>query len=245
MNSDVVVIIPARIASTRLERKVLQVIGDKTMIEHVLSRMKRVQVAGVFVATDSEEIYSLVTETGFSAVMTDKNCLTGTDRVYEAFKKIPNHDKVKYIVNVQGDMPFVDESVIFEIIKGLKNNKFDIMTSVVKIGKDIADFESNVKVVVDKNNKALYFSRSLVPSGAFEFLYHVGIYGFGVQALERFVLLEQTENEKAENLEQLRALDNGMTIGVCHSKEIPISVDTWEDLERAREFLVKNPHYLI
>jgi len=244
MNSDVVVIIPARIASTRLERKVLQVIGDKTMIEHVLSRMKRVQVAGVFVATDSEEIYSLVTESGFSAVMTDKNCLTGTDRVYEAFKKIPNHDKVKYIVNVQGDMPFVDESVIFEIIKGLKNNKFDIMTSVVKVGKDIADFESNVKVVVDKNNKALYFSRSLVPSGAFEFLYHVGIYGFGVQALEKFVSLEQTENEKAENLEQLRALDNGMTIGVCYSKEIPISVDTREDLERARGFLVNNPHYL-
>ena len=244
MNSDVVVIIPARIASTRLERKVLQVIGDKTMIEHVLSRMKRLQVAGVFVATDSEEIYSLVTESGFSAVMTDKNCLTGTDRVYEAFKKIPNHDKVKYIVNVQGDMPFVDESVIFEIIKGLKNNKFDIMTSVVKVGKDIADFESNVKVVVDKNNKALYFSRSLVPSGASEFLYHVGIYGFGVRALEKFVSLEQTENEKAENLEQLRALDNGMTIGVCHSKEIPISVDTREDLERARGFLVNNPHYL-
>lgn len=244
INSDVVVIIPARIASTRLERKVLQMIGSKTMIEHVLSRMKRIEVAAVFVATDSEEIYSLVSECGFSAIMTDKNCLTGTDRIYEAFKKIPNNNRIKYIVNVQGDMPFVDESVIFEIIEGLKNNKFDIMTSVVKVGKDIAGFQSNVKVVTDKNNKALYFSRSLVPSGASEFLYHVGIYGFGVQALEKFVSLEQTKNEKAENLEQLRALDNGMTIGVCHSREIPISVDTKEDLERAREFLAVNPQYL-
>jgi len=236
MDSDVVVIIPARISSTRLERKILQMIGDKTMIEHVLSRIKRIKVAGIYVATDSDEIYSLVNEAGFSAVMTDKNCLTGTDRVYEAFKKIPNHDKIKYVINVQGDMPFVDELVILEIIKALKSNKFDIMTSVVKIGKDIADLQSNVKVVVDKDNKALYFSRSLVPNGGSEFLYHVGIYGFSVQALEKFVSLEQTENEKAENLEQLRALDNGMTIGVCNSREIPISVDTMDDLERARGF---------
>ena len=244
MYSDVVVIIPARIASTRLERKILQMIGNKTMIEHVISRIKKTKVAGVFVATDSEEIFALVSKRGFSAVMTNKNCLTGTDRVYEAFKKLPNHDKIKYIVNVQGDMPFIDESVISEIIKGLKSNRFDIMTSVVKVGKDIANFPSNVKVVIDKNNKALYFSRSLVPSGASEFLYHVGIYGFEVQALEKFVSLEQSENEKAENLEQLRALDNGMTIGVCHSREIPISVDTKEDLEKAREFAAKNPQYL-
>lgn len=244
LNSDVIVIIPARIASTRLERKLLQIIGNKTMIEHVLTRMQQVKVATVFVATDSEEIFSLVNNNGFSAIMTDKNCLTGTDRVYEAFKKIPNRDKIKYIVNVQGDMPFIDESVILEIIKGLKKNKFDIMTSVVKVDNEIADLKSNVKVVVDKNNKALYFSRSLIPSGASGFLYHVGIYGFGVKALEKFVSLEQTDNEKAENLEQLRALDNGMTIGICHSKEIPISVDTKEDLERARDFLAQNPHYL-
>ena len=244
MYSDVVVIIPARIASTRLERKPLQMIGSKTMIEHVVSRVNKIKGIIVIVATDSEEIFSHIKERGFSAVMTSKNCLTGTDRIYEAFKNLPNRDKIKYIINVQGDMPFIDVSVISGIIKGLKNNSFDIMTSVVKVGKDIAAFASNVKVVIDKNNKALYFSRSLVPNGASEFLYHVGIYGFGVEILKKFVLLKQSENEKAESLEQLRALDNGMTIGVCYSKEIPISVDTKEDLEKAREFIVQNPKYL-
>jgi 3-deoxy-manno-octulosonate cytidylyltransferase (CMP-KDO synthetase) len=244
MYSDAVVIIPARIASTRLENKPLQMIGNKTMIEHVVSRVSRIEVGGVFVATDSEEIFSLVTSKGFSAIMTDKNCLTGTDRVYEAFKKFPNSTVIKYVINVQGDMPFIDEAIIPKIIEGLKTGRFDIMTSVVKVGKDIAGTSSNVKVVIDKNNKALYFSRSLVPSGASEFLYHVGIYGFKAPLLEKFVLLEQSENEKSENLEQLRALDNGMTIGVCYSNEIPISVDTKEDLAKARDFVVKNPGYL-
>jgi 3-deoxy-manno-octulosonate cytidylyltransferase (CMP-KDO synthetase) len=244
MYSDAVVIIPARIASTRLENKPLQMIGNKTMIEHVVSRVSRIEVAGVFVATDSEEIVSLVTSKGFSAIMTDKNCLTGTDRVYEAFKKLPHSTAIKYVINVQGDMPFIDEAIIPKIIEGLKTGRFDIMTSVLKVGKDIAGSPSNVKVVIDKNNKALYFSRSLVPSGASEFLYHVGIYGFKAPLLEKFVLLEQSENEKSENLEQLRALDNGMTIGVCYSNEIPISVDTKEDLAKARGFVVKNPGYL-
>jgi len=244
MYSDAVVIIPARIASTRLENKPLQMIGNKTMIEHVVSRVSRIEVAGVFVATDSEEIFSLVTSKGFSAIMTDKNCLTGTDRVYEAFKKFPNSTAIKYVINVQGDMPFIDEAIIPKIIEGLKTGRFDIMTSVVKVGKDIAGSSSNVKVVIDKNNKALYFSRSLVPSGASEFLYHVGIYGFKAPLLEKFVLLEQSENEKSENLEQLRALDNGMTIGVCYSNEIPISVDTKEDLAKAQDFIAKNPGYL-
>ena len=244
MYSDAVVIIPARIASARLENKPLQMIGNKTMIEHVVSRVSRIEVAGVFVATDSEEIFSLVTSKGFSAIMTDKNCLTGTDRVYEAFKKLPHSTAIKYVINVQGDMPFIDEAIIPKIIEGLKTGRFDIMTSVVKVGKDIAGSPSNLKVVIDKNNKALYFSRSLVPSGASEFLYHVGIYGFKAPLLEKFVLLEQSENEKSENLEQLRALDNGMTIGVCYSNEIPISVDTKEDLAKARDFVVKNPGYL-
>ena len=138
MYSDAVVIIPARIASTRLENKPLQMIGNKTMIEHVVSKVSRIAVAKVFVATDSEEIFSLVTSKGFSAIMTDKNCLTGTDRVYEAFKKLPHSTAIKYVINVQGDMPFIDEAIIPKIIEGLKTGRFDIMTSVVKVGKDIA-----------------------------------------------------------------------------------------------------------
>lgn len=245
MNSDAVVIIPARISSRRLERKMLQMIGSKTMIEHVLFRINRIKVCRVFVATDSEEIFLLVNKVGGVAIMTEKNCLTGTDRVHEALKKIPNYKRIKYIVSVQADMPFIDESIVLQIIRGLKNNKADMMTAVVTVSKKIADSESNVKVVIDKNNNALYFSRSLIPNGSSNFLYHLGIYGFRLDALERFVSLEQSRNEKTESLEQLRALDNGISIGVCHSKEIPISVDTEKDLELARQFLLKNSQYLI
>lgn len=240
MHKDVVVIVPARISSTRLPAKPLQTIGDQTMIEHVLTRIKKIGIWNLFVATDSEEISSLVAKKGFMSIMTSKDCPTGTDRVYEAFKKLPDHSTINYIINVQGDMPFIDGEVISDIIEELKKNDFDIMTSVVKVKEEVAASPSNVKAVVGKNNKVLYFSRALVPNGSKEFFYHVGIYGFKVKALEKFVSLEQTLNEKLEQLEQLRALDNDMTIGVCYSNEIPISVDTEEDLKKAREFFDKS-----
>jgi 3-deoxy-manno-octulosonate cytidylyltransferase (CMP-KDO synthetase) len=236
MHSDVVIIIPSRIGSTRLKDKPLQMIGDLTMIEHVVSGVSSTNIAGIFVATDSDQIYSLLTAKGHKVLMTNPDCPRGSDRVYEAFKTIPNHDKIKYIINVQGDMPFIKGSVILDIIQGLKNTDIDIMTSGVKVGMDVAASDSNVKIVTDNNNRALYFSRSLIPYGSKEFLYHVGIYGFKAAALERFVFLEQSENEKLESLEQLRALDNGMSIGVCYSNEVPISVDTAEDLAKAREY---------
>lgn len=236
MYSDVAVIIPARIGSTRLPRKPLQMIGDFTMIEHVVSRVKQANISNIFVATDSMEIKNHLEQNGYRAIMTSEDCLKGSDRVYEAFKALSTDEKINYIVNVQGDMPFIDESVILDIIKALKETKFDIMTSVVRVGMDVALLESNVKVVVGDNNQALYFSRSLIPHGAKEFLYHVGVYGFRAQALEKFVSLPESKNEKTESLEQLRALDNGMTIGVCYSNGVPISVDTPEDLEKAREW---------
>jgi len=121
----------------------------------------------------------------------------------------------------------------------LKTGEYDIVTSGVKIGRDIAQSESNVKVVVDKQGRALYFSRSMIPHGGEEFLYHVGIYGFKSQALEKFIKLEQSNYEICEKLEQLRALENGMKIGVCVSDEIPLSVDTKDDLEKANLYYSK------
>jgi len=211
MYSDVAVIIPARIGSTRLPRKPLQMIGDMTMIEHVVSRVKQTNIANVFVATDSEEIKDHLAQKGHVAIMTRSDCPKGSDRVYEAFKTLSIAEEIKYIVNVQGDMPFIDGTVILDIIKGLKEANFDIMTSVVKVGMDVALLESNVKVVTDNNNQALYFSRSMIPHGAQEFLYHVGVYGFKAEALEKFVSLPESKNEQLESLEQLRALDNGMS----------------------------------
>lgn len=236
MYSDVVIIIPARIGSTRLPNKPLQIIGNQTIIEHVLTRIKNIKTRGIFVATDSIEIYSLVESNGFKAIMTDKTCKSGTDRVHDAFKALQNQGKIKYVINLQGDMPFIDPIAVTQVIDALRNSNFEIITSVTKVSGDIAASPSNVKVVIGKDNKALYFSRSPIPYGSTEFFYHVGIYGFTAKALEKFVSLTQSINEQLENLEQLRALDNNMSIGVCYSNEIPISIDTPEDLSKARKF---------
>jgi len=236
MYSDIAVIIPARIGSTRLPAKPLKIIGDKTMIEHVVAQIRTSGIEEIYVATDSEEIADKLKTSDARIIITSTDCKTGTDRVYEAFQKLKNNDKVNYVINVQGDMPFIDGKLVLDIANGLKSKKHDIMTAVAKVGLDIAQSFSNVKVVIDKNMKALYFSRALIPHNAEEFLYHIGIYGFQKEALERFVKMEMTEYEKIEKLEQLRALENGMNIGVCYSDQIPISVDTEEDLEKAREY---------
>ena len=231
--SDVVIIVPSRIGSTRLPKKALEKIGSKTLIEHVVLRIKSKFKGNLYVATDSEEIANLVKKSDAIAIMTDEDCPTGSDRVFQAFKTIPHNDKIKYVINVQGDMPFVDLHVVGQIITMLKTEDYDIVTSGVKVGKDIAQAESNVKIVIDKQGRALYFSRSMIPHGGEEFLYHVGIYGFKVEALEKFIKLKKSKYEICEKLEQLRALENGMKIGVCVSNEIPVSVDTRRDLEKA------------
>ncbi len=234
--SDVAVIIPSRIGSTRLPKKPLAKIGDKIMIEHVVNNLAQLNFPHLFVATDDKEIQNILEQKNINVIMTKPECESGTDRVHEALQSLPNTREINYVVNVQGDMPFINGTVILDLIERLKNSDFDIMTPAVKVGFDIINSESNVKIAIDPNNKALYFSRSLIPHGAKEFLYHVGIYAFKKAALEKFVTLEQTANEKLEKLEQLRALDNGMKIGVCFCDDIPISVDTTEDLEKARKW---------
>ncbi len=236
MHSDVAIIIPSRIGSTRLPRKALAKIGELSLIEHVVRGLKDVAGNNVYVATDSEEIAALAELSGAIAIMTDEDCATGSDRVFQAFQKIPGRDKIKYIINIQGDMPFVKAAIVNKIIDGLKNGIGDIVTPVVKVDEDIALSNSNVKVVTNNLGQAMYFSRSLIPHGASEFLYHVGIYGFSRDALEHFVNLPQGECEKLEKLEQIRALEHGMKIGVCLSDDIPISVDTPGDLEKAKEY---------
>ncbi len=234
--SDVAIIIPSRIGSTRLPQKALLNIGELSLIEHVIHNLKNIAKNNLYIATDSIKISNLANKAGAIAIMTDENCLTGSDRVYQALQKIPENRKIKYVINVQGDMPFIKPSIITKIINGLKNNEGDIMTPVVKINNELAQNDSNVKVVINKSKQAMYFSRSLIPYGGSEFLYHVGIYGFKRHTLEEFVKLPQENCEKSEKLEQLRALEHGIKIGVCFSNEIPISVDTPDDLEKAREY---------
>ena len=239
MHSDVAIIIPSRLGSVRLEKKPLKKIGSMSMIEHVLSQVQRTGLKNVFVATDSEEIAEKVLNIGGQVILTSPDCQSGTDRVYDALNSIADLQNIEYVVNVQGDMPFVEPESIITVIESLKSGTHDIMTPVAKVGIEIADSNSNVKVITDHNDKALYFSRSLIPHGASEFLYHVGIYGFRKAALTKFMGFPPSSLELSEKLEQLRALQNNMSIGVCYVDNIPISVDTQDDLDKAIEFYLQ------
>ncbi len=244
MDNDFVIIVPARIGSSRLPRKLLKTIGDKTIIEHVVYNLSDPKTnfnpSDIIIATDDEQIAYLGRQAGATSVMTSVNCPSGSDRVYEAISKL-DLPSIKYVVNVQGDMPFVDPQVISELLDMLKNSDCDIATPYVKISKKSALNPSNVKIVKDNNDMALYFSRSLVPYGAEEFLYHVGIYGYRVESLKKFINLKRGKYEILESLEQLRALENGMSIKLVESKQIPISIDTQDDLEKARKYYESNP----
>lgn len=237
LNADVAVIIPARIESERLHQKPLQMIGSKSMIAHVVSAMQKLGIQHTYVATNSELIRQEVANYDGQCIMVQDFCKTGTDRVYKAFLQIPDRANIQYIVNVQGDMPFIKPNLVLDLIQHLKASNYDIMTPVAKVNEDFANGISNVKVVVDKLRKALYFSRNMIPWGSQDFLYHIGVYGFRKEKLEKFVSLGSSELEDAEGLEQLRALENGMSIGVCYSADVPISVDTMDDLNKAKEFV--------
>ncbi len=236
MHSDVAIIIPSRLSSFRLNKKPLQLIGNITMIEHVVSQVLASGLKNIFVATDSEEIAEKVKDRGGQFIFTSPSCSSGTERVYEAFQLIPDNHNIHYIINVQGDMPFIESETITTVIENLKNSNYDIITPVTKVSLSLANHSSNVKVIADSNNRALYFSRSVIPHGASEFLYHIGVYGFRKKALHKFVKLPPSSLEQSENLEQLRALENNMSIGVCYVNNVPISVDTEEDLNQAIAF---------
>lgn len=236
MFSDVAVIIPSRIGSSRLANKALEVIGDKPMIEHVYSNVAKLGLRHLYVATDSDKISNIIQNIGGKTILTSESCPSGTDRVYEALNKISDHNKISYVVNVQGDMPFINHHTVLDVIKLLKTSNADITTPVSKVTPEEAYGDSNVKVVIGHDDHALYFSRSMIPHNAIEYFYHVGIYGYTTSALERFVALPSSLLEQTEKLEQLRALENGMKIAVCYTNDIPISVDTIEDLENARSF---------
>ncbi|HJK86195.1 MAG TPA: 3-deoxy-manno-octulosonate cytidylyltransferase [Candidatus Megaira endosymbiont of Nemacystus decipiens] len=231
-NQDFIIVVPSRQGSTRLPNKPLANIGHCTMIEHLISSLKLKFSQQIYVATDSKEIVDVVRGHGIKYIMTGK-CPSGTDRVYEAFSKIPDKKNIRYVINLQGDMPFINPEVITQILARLRKEDCDIATSIVKVDQEVAASNSNVKVVLDQNNNAMYFSRLPIPYGGKEFNYHIGVYGFTVDALERFVTLKQSCYELSENLEQLRALESGMKIGVVFSDQVPISVDTQEDLDQA------------
>jgi 3-deoxy-manno-octulosonate cytidylyltransferase (CMP-KDO synthetase) len=239
---DTIVVIPARMASTRLPGKPLADIAGTPMIVHVLQRAREAHVGEVVVATDSEAIAACVEKAGGSAIMTRMDHVSGSDRVYEAVLAADPHERCQVVVNLQGDLPTVEASDIRAALAPLADPAVDIATLAAEIAR--ADERTNpnvVKVVGSpvspQRLRALYFTRATAPAGDGPLYHHIGLYAYRRAALARFVALPPSPLELREKLEQLRALEAGMRIDVAVVGSVPLGVDTEEDLERARELL--------
>jgi len=233
-----VIVIPARYGSTRFPGKPLALIGGLTVIEHVWRKAVRSRAADrVVVATDDKRIYEEVTGFGGECHMTDTGHRSGSDRIGEVAGKID----ADVIVNVQGDEPFLDPGVIDAVVHAMDSgDPPDISTAAVPIVSEEEYHDPHiVKVVTDRDGKALYFSRSPIPYGwqgaAAHPMRHLGLYAYTRDALLRFVSLPPGDLERAESLEQLRALENGMRIAVVPVKSVneSIGIDRPEDIDRA------------
>lgn len=239
MSSGAVIVIPSRLGSTRLEEKALKPIGNYSMVEHVVHRALESESGDVYVATDSLLIAEKASIAGATPIMVTNAVETGTDRVWEAVKQIEELKEVKYIVNLQGDLPLINPRTIAKVVMELKKSSADIVTPITKELSEEQNDPAKVKVVKAMDNTAMYFSRNTIPYGADWHWHHIGIYGFKRDALERFVNLPQSHTELTEKLEQLRALENGMKIGLCIVDENVTSVDTAMDLEKVRDIYNK------
>ncbi len=239
----VIAVIPARYASTRFPAKLLQDLGGKTVILRTYDAARRTRLFDdVFVVTDSDLIYEEIIAHGGKAIMSVKEHESGSDRIAEAVANM----NVDIVVNVQGDEPFIDTESLAKVIEVFKNDpdkKIDLASLMREI-TDEADINNpnHVKVVVDQNGFALYFSRSVIPyprekNVGVRYFQHIGIYAFRKQALLDFHDLPMKSLEASEKLEQLRYLEFGKRIRMVETDHVSIGIDTPEDLERARKMV--------
>jgi 3-deoxy-manno-octulosonate cytidylyltransferase (CMP-KDO synthetase) len=237
-----IVLIPARMASTRLPGKPLADIGGKPMIVQVLERAREAGFARVAVACAEPEIADAVRLAGGEAVLTDPAHPSGSDRIFEALGLLDPDGVHDVIVNVQGDLPTLEPAAVARVAGALQSSGAHIATLVAPCAAEDRTNANVVKAVVawgagGDTGLALYFTRATAPWGEGELLHHVGIYAYRRAALERFVRLPPSPLEQREKLEQLRALEAGMTIAVARIGGVPLGVDTPEDLEKARAVL--------
>jgi 3-deoxy-manno-octulosonate cytidylyltransferase (CMP-KDO synthetase) len=239
----VIAVIPARYASTRFPAKLMQDLGGKTVILRTYEAAIDTHLFDdVFVVTDSDLIYKEIVSHGGKAIMSVKEHESGSDRIAEAIANID----VDIVVNVQGDEPFIDKEPLEKVIEVFRNdidNKVDLASLMREItNEDDIQNPNNVKVVVDQNNFALYFSRSVIPyprekNVGVRYFQHIGIYAFRKQALLDFYSLPMKSLEASEKLEQLRYLEFGKRIKMVETSHVGIGIDTIEDLEKARLLL--------
>ncbi len=240
--SDPVILIPARMAATRLPNKPLADILGEPMIVHVWRRAVESGVGPVVVATDDERIVAALDAVGGTAVMTRADHPSGSDRIFEALQIFDPEGRHDVVVNVQGDLPTIDPRVIAASVPPLSNPAVDIATLAVEITREEEKTDPNiVKPVATPIGpgllRALYFTRATAPTGPGPLYHHIGLYAYRRKALERFVALPPSPLEKRERLEQLRALEAGMRIDVVLVDDLPLGVDTPHDLDRARAIL--------
>jgi len=240
--ADVLIVIPARMASTRLPGKPLLDIAGEPMIVHVLRRAQAARLGKVVVATDSDVVAACVEKAGGRAVMTRADHVSGSDRIFEALDVADPQRRSTIIVNVQGDLPTLAPSDIAAAIAPLADAAVDIATLAAEITR--ADECTNPNVVklvgtpvAERRLRALYFTRAAAPAGEGPLYHHIGLYAFRRAALARFVALPPSPLEQREKLEQLRALEAGMRVDATIVDSVPLGVDTPADLERAREIL--------
>jgi 3-deoxy-manno-octulosonate cytidylyltransferase (CMP-KDO synthetase) len=240
----ILVLIPARMASTRLPNKPLLDIAGLPMIVHVLRRAEEAAIGRVAVATDSPEIAEMVKAHGGEAVMTRPDHPSGSDRVFEAAEALDPRRETEIVVNLQGDFPTISPQNIRDVLPPLDDSAVDIATLAAEIHTEEESLNPNVVKAVGsslggRRMRALYFTRATAPHGDGPRYHHIGLYAYRYAALERFVKLPPSPLERQERLEQLRALEAGMRIDITVVDTVPRGVDTPTDLETTRRLLAK------
>ncbi|MAK10752.1 MAG: 3-deoxy-manno-octulosonate cytidylyltransferase [Rhizobiales bacterium TMED83] len=240
MSDEPIILIPARLASTRLPRKPLADIAGLPMIVQVWQRAMESACGRVVVAAAEDEIVEVVTSAGGEAVLTDPDLPSGSDRIYQALEQIDPKGAHQRIVNMQGDLPTLEPGLITRVLEALGDNEMStLVAEITEAGE--RDDPNVVKAIVSlhtpSSGRALYFTRATAPSGDGPLYHHIGIYAYQRAALANFVALPPSVLEQRERLEQLRALEAGMRIGVACVDTVPVGVDTAQDLELANRIL--------
>lgn len=241
----ILVLIPARMAATRLPGKPLADIAGLPMIVHVMRRAEAAGIGRVAVATDTDEIAAVVTAHGGEAVMTRPTHPSGSDRIHEAMQKLDPDGKAEIVINLQGDFPTITPQTIREVLPPFDDPAVDIVTLASQIHTEEEDLAPSVVKAIGspigpRRMRALYFTRATAPYGDGPRYHHIGLYAYRRAALERFVSLPPSPLERQESLEQLRAVEAGMRIDIIIVDSVPRGVDTPPDLETARSILSKS-----
>ena len=237
------IIIPARLASTRLPNKPLLPINGKPMILHVWEQAVAAEIGEVIVATDSDQIKQVISEVGGNCELTRSNHQSGTDRIYEALENFDHNKNINFIINLQGDLPQINRECLSSVVNLLSDEEVEVSTLACEmtdhdeinsksIVKAIADIDPNTKI-----GRAINFTRTPEASINGNYLHHIGLYAYTRSALEKFVHLAPSTREIDQKLEQLRALDNQMRIDIQLIDFLPLGVDTPEDLEKMQKLI--------